>query len=569
MRKRIMTVDEFYEFCLQNNFSKFDGTESGDELVIEMPGKFEKDKTENSRNTEGMTQFVSRAFHDKVNLNKSKIETDTFKENLPSSHLRPILANILKDEETGELDFGSHDYHTEIITETDDDGNTIEIEKVVYDEQPIGVIDGTQNAIEYDEDADVNRAVLHGYLYNNYCQDAIDILNRRGTVDCSVELSIRAMSFDAQERVLVLDDFYVSALTLLSAKVNPGMAGSNFKIEDFEMKKDDPIKFNKEEKLIDLLENINNLLSNFNDKEEHSVLGNSKKGGNATVDKEKDMTFDEDITETEEVTETEESTEEEVAVSEEESEEVTVESSEEETEDVNPVEEETVVENQLENTVEYSFTINGEVKKFAVSLQEKIYAIQDLVNATYADADNTYYGVTVYDDYVIMQDWWNGKYFKQNYEEKDEAVFTLTGDRVEVFVEFVTADEQKELDTMRSEYSALKEFKANIEKNELHAKIEEIINSEKYSVLAEKDEEGNFVNSDFAKLVSEMDNYSLADLETKVKVMHSDYVISHAATFAVKEEKQKKKVLFMANSNSDKEAKKKAPYGGIFEKYNK
>ena len=45
---------------------------------------------------------------------------------------------------------------------TDKDGN----DKVVYEEQPIGVIDGTKTTIEYDEDANVNRAVLHGYLYD-------------------------------------------------------------------------------------------------------------------------------------------------------------------------------------------------------------------------------------------------------------------------------------------------------------------------------------------------------------------------------------------------------------------
>lgn len=62
----------------------------------------------------------------------------------------------------------------------------------LYEEQPIGVIDGTKTTVEYDEDAGVNRAVLHGYLYDEYCQDAIEILNRRGTVDCSVELCIRS-----------------------------------------------------------------------------------------------------------------------------------------------------------------------------------------------------------------------------------------------------------------------------------------------------------------------------------------------------------------------------------------
>ena len=176
MNRRIMTVDELYSFCLKNNFSRFDSKEFGKELVVEMPANFEKSENETDKMTEGMTPFVSRAFHDHVNLNKSEIKEQDFKDNLPSSHLRPILANIVKDEETGELDFGSHDSHVEEVTETDENGNKVIIEKTVYDEQPIGVIDGSMTSIEYDEEAKVNRAVLHGYLYNEYCQDAIDIL---------------------------------------------------------------------------------------------------------------------------------------------------------------------------------------------------------------------------------------------------------------------------------------------------------------------------------------------------------------------------------------------------------
>ena len=119
MNKRVMTVDELYNFCLQNNFSKFDSNESGAELVVEMPGHFAKDTEDDSRFREGLTPFVSRAFHDKINLNKSKIETEVFEDNLPSSHLRPILANIVKDKETGLLDFGSHDFHIEKVVEKD------------------------------------------------------------------------------------------------------------------------------------------------------------------------------------------------------------------------------------------------------------------------------------------------------------------------------------------------------------------------------------------------------------------------------------------------------------------
>ena len=65
-----------------------------------------------------------------------------------------------------------------------------------------------------------------------------------------------------------------------------------------------------------------------------------------------------------------------------------------------------------------------------------------------------------------------------------------------------------------------------------------------------------------------MDNYSIDDLETKAKVIFADYVSSVGA-FSAKPETQKSKVLYMSNSNSERESKKKTPYGGIFEKYNK
>ena len=56
-------------------------------------------------------------------------------------------------------------------------------------------------------------------------------------------------------------------------------------------------------------------------------------------------------------------------------------------------------------------------------------------------------------------------------------------------------------------------------------------------------------------------------LELFSKVIFADYVSSIGA-FSAKPEASKIPVLFMSNSNSEKESKKKAPYGGIFEKYN-
>ena len=580
MSKRIMTVDELYAFCLKNKFSKFDSKEFGKELVVEMPANFAKSDDNTDKMTEGLTPFISRAFHDHINLNKSEIKEQDFKDNLPSSNLRPILAHIVKDEKTGELDFGSHDSHVEKVIEIDEDGKEFTVEKVVYDEQPIGVIDGSKTSIEYDEEAKVNRAILHGYLYNEYCQDAIDILNRRGTVDCSVELVIRQMSMDGKTKSLVLNDFYVAGLTLLSAKTKPGMAGSNFKIEDFSLESK---TFDFEKQLIEMQAKLNELEARFN-------INNSMKGGKATVEIKDNKNFEE-VTETEKVTETEATTDE-VTVSEEESEktvdktseensveekeidEVTTEEVEESVDEDTEVKEDNACggggsgskkkkknsseESQTNTTVECSYTVNGESKKFAVSLQEKIYAIQDLVNVTYAEADNTYYGVSVYEDYVVMCDYWSGRYFKQSYTSENDN-YSLVGDRIEVFAEFVTADEQSKLDDMRSNYSSIVEELNTYKSAEVFADKMTVFDDEAYSEYLDTDE--------FKALMSEdsVNKYSKEELSEKADATLGKLVKKNK-TFSFAGETPQKKHVSRVAFNAEKETEDTyKPYGDLFD----
>ena len=579
MSKRIMTVDELYAFCLKNKFSKFDSKDFGTELVVEMPANFAKSDDNTDKMTEGLTPFISRAFHDHINLNKSEIKEQDFKDNLPSSNLRPILAHIVKDEKTGELDFGSHDSHVEKVTEIDEDGKEFTVEKVVYDEQPIGVIDGSKTSIEYDEEAKVNRAILHGYLYNEYCQDAIDILNRRGTVDCSVELVIRQMSMDGKTKSLVLNDFYVAGLTLLSAKTKPGMAGSNFKIEDFSLESK---TFDFEKQLIEMQAKLNELEARFN-------INNSMKGGKATVEIKDNKNFEE-VTETEKVTETEATTDE-VTVSEEESEktvdktseensveeketdEVTTEEVEESADEDTEVKEDNACggggsgskkkkknsseESPTNTTVECSYTVNGESKKFAVSLQEKIYTIQDLVNATYAESDNTYYGVSVYEDYVVMCDYWSGRYFKQSYTSENDN-YSLVGDRIEVFAEFVTADEQSKLDDMRSNYSSIVEELNTYKSAEIYADKMTVFEDEAYADYLETDE--------FKALMSDesVNQYSKEELAEKAdatlgKLVKKNKTFSFAST---ETKKRVNRVAFNAEKETEDTYK---PYGDLFD----
>lgn len=542
MSKKIMTIDELYSFCLKNNFSKFNSKDFGDELSVEMHGNFEKQKKTDDRLVEGMTPFVSNAFHDHVNLNKSNIEENIFKENVPSSNLRPILANIKLDEETNELDFGSHDFHIEKVTSVDENGNKVEVEKIIYDEQPIGVIDGSRTNIEYDKDAKVNRAVLHGYLYDEYCSDAIDILNRRGTVDCSIELCIRTMSFDGKNKVLNLDDFYVSGLTLLSAKTKPGMAGSNFKIEDFSSC-DTKVSFSNEEKLIELLERIDKKLSNFDNK-------NPKEGGNEKNMFEKllekygktieDITFEYEGLSDEELE----------AKFSAEFEEDTSTSTSSDGED----------NSNTSNTNDKYELFN---KLFEISFDEIKYALNSLCSIYRNDSEWCYVH-TVYEDYFIMQDWDSDKYYKQSYQKDGDNV-SLSGERIEMFAMLLTESEKISVEEMRSNYAALKEFKETAEKNELHSQKEELINSEKYSILAEKNENGEYANTAFAELVKNMDNYSLTDLETQIKVIHSDYISEHS-NFSANKPVENKTVSMKMFANPNTKKTKSSRYGDLFKK---
>ena len=546
-KRRIMSIDELYEFCLKNNFAHFDSNEFGKELMVRMNGNFEKTSKDEDKHKESLTPFVSRAFHDHVNLNKSEISEESFNENVPSANFRPILAHITTNSDN-ELDFGSHDYY---VT-TDKDGN----DKVVYEEQPIGVIDGTKTTIEYDEDAGVNRAVLHGYLYDEYCQDAIEILNRRGTVDCSVELCIRELSFNNENKTLLLDDFYVSGLTLLSKDVSPGMAGSNFKIEDFAVNAE-TATFNTDNKLVETLEKLTNILESFD------INQKSKEGGtNNKMTKfeellakygktAEDVTFDYTEMSDEELEAKfaemfdDDNSEGDNSGSGESGEPSN--DGEGDGEGASEPEDNSIGEGEDQNFEKL-------VRTFEISHEDTRYALYNLLSA-YEESDNEWYWITnVYDSYFVYENWEGTKIYRQDYAKDGDNV-SFENERIELFKELLTASEKAELDAMRSNYAALKEFKETAEKNELHEKREEILNSEKYEAVSETEA--------FKKLYSEMDNYSLEELEKEAKIIFADNF--NMETFAVHAEKTQKKSTVKVFANVNK-SKKDNRYGNLFSK---
>ena len=583
MQKKYFTIEDLIRFCEQKKMYNFSSKESGKPIVIQAIQDFSSADVEETEDNKLYAKV--RVCHTLLNRNGSYISEDSMKAAMPSLKYSPLLANIHQLDD-GTWDFHSHDYHIE----KDEDGN----ENVVYDEKQVGTFTADEPYLEYDKDMDKTYVVARVAIPESYTRCA-DIIREKNGTKVSCELIIYECSYNAKEKYLQLDNFEFAGCTCLGSEkdgtpIGEGMLGSKITLEDFSEENNSLIKFN--EKMVELQARLEKLeTACFDNKKD-----NSKEGGNENLSKfeelcqkyEKtvdDITFDYKNMSDDELVEAfikafddtdstnvgsegadTPSGSETTADGNGEGENNPTEKNPDESEKGDTTEDETPfidddeskkkVANS-ENTVEYSFTKNGEIKKFAVSLQDKIYAIQDLVNATYAETDNTYYGVTVYDDYVIMCDWWSGRYYKQTYDSKDDN-YSLTGDRVEVYVEFVTADEQKEIESMRSNYAELKAFKENVEKNELHSKKESLLADEKYSVLSD--------NEAFAELKKNMDNYSLDDLETKAKVIFADYVASvgNFSLNASNENKSHSMQLF-GDPNTRRNSRS-GRYGDIFKK---
>ena len=583
MQKKYFTIEDLIRFCEQKKMYNFSSKESGKPIVIQAIQDFSSADVEETEDNKLYAKV--RVCHTLLNRNGSYISEDSMKAAMPSLKYSPLLANIHQLDD-GTWDFHSHDYHIE----KDEDGN----ENVVYDEKQVGTFTADEPYLEYDKDMDKTYVVARVAIPESYTRCA-DIIREKNGTKVSCELIIYECSYNAKEKYLQLDNFEFAGCTCLGSEkdgtpIGEGMLGSKITLEDFSEENNSLIKFN--EKMVELQARLEKLETACFDNKEN----NSKEGGNENLNKFEelcqkykktvdDITFDYENMSDDELVEAFTKAFDETDSTDDGSEDVDTPSGSETTADGNGEGENNPTEKNpdesekgdatddetafidddeskkkvtnSENTVEYSFTKNGEIKKFAVSLQDKIYAIQDLVNATYAETDNTYYGVTVYDDYVIMCDWWSGRYYKQTYDSKDDN-YSLTGDRVEVYVEFVTADEQKEIESMRSNYAELKAFKENVEKNELHSKKESLLADEKYSVLSD--------NEAFTELKKNMDNYSLDDLETKAKVIFADYV-SSVGNFSLNSSNENKShSMQLFGDPNTRRNNRSGRYGDIFKK---
>lgn len=204
------------------------------------------------------------------------------------------------------------------------------------------------------------------------------------------------------------------------------------------------------------------------------------------------------------------------------------------------------------NELTYTVVINDVEKTFAVSLVDKLNALSQLVNNTYSESDNTYYDVDAYDDekYVIMHDYWNNKHFRQSYSVKKD-VYSLKGDRVEVFAQYLTADQIAKLDSMKADYASITE---KLTKYEAEPAKMEILNSEDYTNIAE--------TAGFVKLKKEENHFDMSVEELKAEADRQ--LLEYAKGNKIEFSEEKKSVGM--KQFGQKKSGKTGRYGSLFNK---
>lgn len=206
---------------------------------------------------------------------------------------------------------------------------------------------------------------------------------------------------------------------------------------------------------------------------------------------------------------------------------------------------------KVENSIIYN--VNG--KEFAVSLNDKIYALGTLVNDTYSESDNAYYSVLVYDKELVMVDVWAGSAYRQAYSERS-GVFSLKGDRVPVHAIYVTDTEEQKIDEIRSNYSVVCTELEKYHAAEENAKKEAIINSKEWALISD--------NEKFAALKANFAEYSVEELQNKCDAILLETVKSGVQVSNVPKDTKEKHVfsVFRVPEGQQKEVKR---YGNIFD----
>lgn len=136
---------------------------------------------------------------------------------------KPLLCAYKVDEEGNKIDFQGHEMTYKIIK----DGSSYNF-KVVYIEQPVGVIPESCN-YRFETIDDEEWFVVDAYLYKEYCEDAVRILEESdGEKAVSMEIKIISSNED-DSGITHIKELSFKGVTLLGEDRSPAITGANIK----------------------------------------------------------------------------------------------------------------------------------------------------------------------------------------------------------------------------------------------------------------------------------------------------------------------------------------------------
>lgn len=590
MKKRMLYLEDLWNFFAnQNKDVQFSSKDSDSTIVVHVDEPFTFDKDQDDELNLYAPMWLC---HILKNVNQSSIPEKAMKDAMHTAYEMPILGYIYPDPDNeDQLTFAGHEMYT-------DDNN-----EIVYEESPIGVVTSEYPLkLVYEKDSDKTYLEGVGKIWRTYTK-AAEILEREKKFWVSVELIIDDLSYSATDKVLVINAFRFSGVTILGKdrdtgkEIHPGMAGANITIADFSEQNNSI--FSQNEKVIEMLSTLSEKIDNLD------INSKTKEGGKTdqmfeellkkyskTIeeidfeyeglsDEELEALFVEHFAETpkkrkkgedDDVTpsgeddddDSEDDDKDDDQKDDDDESDKDDDQTEDNTQDVNQdtgydVNNNDTPDNEQEEVNYYSVTVSkGDASQtFSISLQDKIEALYTLVNDTYAEQDGCWYDCEVFDDdkYVIMSSWWTGDAYKQSYKVKKNE-YSLVGDRVRVKAIWCTEDEEKALENMRANYSSivseLASFKAEPEK-------QAVLAEECYAQIADTDA--------YKELAKQETHFSMSVDEVRAELDKQllEFAKGHKVEFSSKEE-SKKEVGMRLFGNTSKKTGKTGRYGGLFSK---
>ena len=551
MPRTFYTIDDLATFCKTNNFARFSSREHDNKpLIVQSMETFEV--SDNSK--DGLLPVSLKACHIGKNRNLSCITEDVMKRDMNSFKGRPILGSIIKTD-TGEFEFHSHDM------KLNEDG------EIEYIEQPVGVISQLDEPyLKYDEEEDKTYLHVNGHIFTEYSK-AAEILQRRKTCKCSVEIAVNEMSWNCEEDYLSIDSFTFMGVTILGyeqdgvTQIEEGMKGSKITIESFSEQQNSMFANDYSGQIVDLLSRIEDKIDSlsynkFNQKGVENEMNHFEElleKYSKTVedidfeyenmtDEELDAKFAEvfetvetEVVETEEFTETDE----------------VVEVEEDVFENEEEVEETVVIENEEEIQEEVEVPEEKFEIKYELSHDDIRQGLYELLNARSESGYYCAWIMEVFDDKFIYEDYAECRYYRQAYSRDGDNV-ALDGDAIEVFNEWLTQEEKDALDALKASYAELKSFKENYDDTVLKAEKDAIFESAEYEEIRE--------TAEFKQLIADAEKYSVEEIKVKADLL---FAAAMKKKFDFSTNTTEKKTSVGINFNA-KPNKKKQAYAGLF-----